>query len=124
MWIYLSIFWVAVYYMPSVNKKRTLNKQETLETIEEKKYTMQIVLKPTFASAFQALNLINSRGINGYDIFPTMNNKGMKYQIVYHKKVTKSEAEELFEKIKDFGEFTLKLVWLYTYIKYRGWLDA
>ena len=110
--------------MPSVNKKRTLNKQEMLETIEEKKYTMQIVLKPTFASAFQALNLINSRGINGYDIFPTMNNKGMKYQIVYHKKVTKSEAEELFEKIKDFGEFTLKLVWLYTYIKYRGWLDV
>ena len=122
--------------MPSVNKKNhnDTEKKETIKDIDKKKnetietteikYTMQIVLKPTFASAFQALNLINSRGINGYDIFPTMNNKGMKYQIVYHKKVTKSEAEELFEKIKDFGEFTLKLVWLYTYIKYRGWLDA
>ena len=99
--------------MPSINKKNTnIEKIEKSDTVitEEKEYTMQIVLKPTFASAFQTLNLINSRGITGYDIFPTMNNKGMKYQIVYHKKVTKSEAEELFEKIKDFGEFTLKLV--------------
>ena len=72
-------------------------------------FTMQIVLKPTFASAFQTLTLINSRGITGYDIFPTMN-KGMKYQIVYHKKVTKKQAKELFEKVEDFGEFNLKLI--------------
>lgn len=99
--------------MPSINKKNTnIEKIEKSNTVitEEKEYTMQIVLKPTFASAFQTLNLINSRGITGYDIFPTMNNKGMKYQIVYHKKVTKTEAKILFEKIKDLGEFTLKLI--------------
>lgn len=108
--------------MPSVNKKNynDTEKKETIKDIDKKKnetietteikYTMQIVLKPTFASAFQALNIINSRGISGYDIFPTMNNKGMKYQIVYYKKVTKKEAKELFDKIKDFGEFTLKLI--------------
>ena len=99
--------------MPSINKKNTnIEKIEKSDTVitEEKEYTMQIVLKPTFASAFQTLNLINSRGITGYDIFPTMNNKGMKYQIVYHKKVTKTEAKILFEKIKDLGEFTLKLI--------------
>lgn len=99
--------------MPSINKKNTnIEKIEKSNTVitEEKEYTMQIVLKPTFASAFQTLNLINSRGITGYDIFPTMNNKGMKYQIVYHKRVTKTEAEILFEKIKDLGEFTLKLI--------------
>ena len=99
--------------MPSINKKNTnIEKIEkgSMVITEEKEYTMQIVLKPTFASAFQTLNLINSRGITGYDIFPTMNNKGMKYQIVYHKKVTKTEAEILFEKIKDLGEFTLKLI--------------
>lgn len=92
------------------NKKNNLTKTEQIVENIEKEYTMQIVLKPTFASAFQTLNLINSRGITGYDIFPTMNNKGMKYQIVYHKKVTKAEAKELFEKIKDLGEFTLKLI--------------
>ena len=99
--------------MPSINKKNTnIEKIEKSNTVitEEKEYTMQILLKPTFASAFQTLNLINSRGITGYDIFPTMNNKGMKYQIVYHKKVTKTEAKILFEKIKDLGEFTLKLI--------------
>lgn len=99
--------------MPSINKKSTnIEKTEKSNTLitEEKEYTMQIVLKPTFASAFQTLNLINSRGITGYDIFPTMNNKGMKYQIIYHKKVTKTEAKILFEKIKDLGEFTLKLI--------------
>ena len=99
--------------MPSINKKNTnIEKieKDSMVITEEKEYTMQIVLKPTFASAFQTLNLINSRGITGYDIFPTMNNKGMKYQIVYHKKVTKTEAEILFEKIKDLGEFTLKLI--------------
>ena len=99
--------------MPSINKKNTnIEKIEKSNTVitEEKEYTMQIVLKPTFASAFQTLNLINSRGITGYDIFPTMNNKGMKYQIIYHKKVTKTEAKILFEKIKDLGEFTLKLI--------------
>ena len=99
--------------MPSINKKNTnIEKIEKSNTVitEEKEYTMQIILKPTFASAFQTLNLINSRGRTVYDIFPTMNNKGMKYQIVYHKKVTKTEAEILFEKIKDLGEFTLKLI--------------
>lgn len=99
--------------MPSINKKNTnIEKieKDSMVITEEKEYTMQIVLKPTFASAFQTLNLINSRGITGYDIFPTMNNKGMKYQIVYHKKVTKTEAKILFEKIKDLGEFTLKLI--------------
>ena len=77
--------------MPSVNKKNgaTKNVVENNEVVTsvktepvEELYTMQIVLKPTFASAFQTLSLINSRGITGYDIFPTMN-KGMKYQIVY-----------------------------------------
>lgn len=99
--------------MPSINKKNTnIEKTEKSNMLitEEKEYTMQIVLKPTFASAFQTLNSINSRGITGYDIFPTMNNKGMKYQIIYYKKVTKAEAKELFEKIKDLGEFTLKLI--------------
>ena len=99
--------------MPSINKKNTnIEKieKDSMVITEEKEYTMQIVLKPTFASAFQTLNLINSRGITGYDIFPTMNNKGMKYQIGYHKKVTKTEAKILFEKIKDLGEFTLKLI--------------
>ena len=99
--------------MPSINKKNTnIEKieKDSMVITEEKEYTMQIVLKPTFASAFQTLNLINSRGITGYDIFPTMNNKGMKYQIVYHKKGTKTEAKILFEKIKDLGEFTLKLI--------------
>ena len=92
------------------NKKNHLTKTEQPTDVLEEEYIMQIVLKPTFASAFQTLNLINSRGITGYDIFPTMNNKGMKYQIVYHKKVTKTEAKILFEKIKDLGEFTLKLI--------------
>lgn len=100
--------------MPTISKKNTnLNKKEEnkVEIIpKDETYTMQIVLKPTFASAFQILNLINSKGITGYDIFPTMNNKGMKYQIVYYKKVTKSEAKELFDKIKDISEFTLKLI--------------
>ena len=108
--------------MPSVNKKNVSDSmnmdnkknhrtkaEQSIEILEEE-YTMQIVLKPTFTSAFQTLNLINSRGITGYDIFPTMNNKGMKYQIIYHKKVTKTEAKILFEKIKDLGEFTLKLI--------------
>ena len=99
--------------MPSINKKNTnIEKieKDSMVITEEKEYTMQIVLKPTFASAFQTLNLINSRGITGYDIFPTLNNKGMKYQIVYHKKVNKTEAKILVENIKDLGEFTLKLI--------------